>query len=99
MLRSGARRAFVQAVQWRFVLEREGDTPDLGTFFAAQVVEELHESGYEVFDELSVVTAPFGQRDNVIGVLGVIGPARINYNKVIPVVDITARLLGDALTE
>ena len=56
------------------------------------------ESGYEIFDDVSVVAAPYGDADGQsIGVLGVIGPTRMAYERVIPVVDITARLLGAAL--
>jgi heat-inducible transcriptional repressor len=57
------------------------------------------ESGYEVLGELSVVTAPYTVHGNVVGVLGVIGPTRMAYERVIPIVDLTARLLGSALNE
>ena len=56
-----------------------------------------HEAGFEGFDDCSVITAPYSVKGKPIGVLGVIGPARMNYDRVIPVVDLTARLLGDAL--
>ncbi|MDQ2069114.1 heat-inducible transcriptional repressor HrcA [Natronospira bacteriovora] len=55
------------------------------------------ESGYKVLDECSVVTAPYSADDEVVGVLGVIGPTRMAYERVIPIVDMTARLLGHAL--
>lgn len=55
------------------------------------------ESGYRVLDECSVVTAPYKVGDEVVGVLGVIGPTRMAYERVIPLVDLTARLLGAAL--
>ncbi|NIM28692.1 MAG: heat-inducible transcriptional repressor HrcA [Gammaproteobacteria bacterium] len=55
------------------------------------------ESGFNVLDECSVVTASYGSDDEVLGVLGVIGPTRMPYERVIPVVDITARLLTAAL--
>lgn len=55
------------------------------------------ESGYNVLDECSVVTSPYTIDDQVVGVLGVIGPTRMAYDRVIPVVDATARLLGKAL--
>lgn len=55
------------------------------------------ESGYNVLDECSVVTAPYGDDQEVLGVLGVIGPTRMAYDRVIPIVDITARLLTAAL--
>jgi heat-inducible transcriptional repressor len=56
-----------------------------------------HESGYHILDDCSVVVAPYTQDDRVVGVLGVIGPTRMAYERVIPVVDIAARLLGSAL--
>ena len=45
----------------------------------------------------SIVTAPYQVNEKVVGVLGVIGPTRMNYQKVIPVVDVTAKILGAAL--
>ena len=56
-----------------------------------------HESGYQILDDCSVVTAPYGSPDLVVGVLGVIGPTRMAYERVIPIVDMTAKLLGAAL--
>jgi heat-inducible transcriptional repressor len=56
-----------------------------------------HESGYRILDDCSVVTAPYGDTDGVVGVLGVIGPTRMAYERVIPIVDMTAKLLGAAL--
>jgi len=56
-----------------------------------------HEAGFEGFDNCSMITAPYSVRGKPVGVLGVIGPARMNYDHVIPVVDLTARLLGNAL--
>jgi len=55
------------------------------------------ESGYELLDDCSVVTATYRVEDQVLGVLGVIGPTRMNYQQVIPVVDVTAKLLAAAL--
>jgi heat-inducible transcriptional repressor len=56
-----------------------------------------HESGYQILDDCSVVTAQYGSPDSVVGVLGVIGPTRMAYERVIPIVDMTAKLLGAAL--
>lgn len=56
-----------------------------------------HESGFQILDDCSVVVAPYTQDDRVVGVLGVIGPTRMAYERVIPVVDIAARMLGTAL--
>lgn len=49
-------------------------------------------------EEVSVVTAPYGVDGQVLGTLGVIGPSRMAYDKVIPIVDITARMLSNALS-
>jgi heat-inducible transcriptional repressor len=56
-----------------------------------------HESGYQILDDCSVVTAPYAAGDSVVGVVGVIGPTRMAYERVIPIVDMTAKLLGAAL--
>lgn len=55
------------------------------------------ESGYRVFDQCSLVTSSYSINDETVGVLGVIGPTRMAYEKVIPFVDVTAKLLGSAL--
>ena len=55
------------------------------------------ESGYEVFNNCSVVTAPYESEGQILGVLGVIGPTRMKYDQVIPIVDITAKMLGSVL--
>ncbi len=49
-------------------------------------------------EDVSVVTAPYGVDGQVVGTLGVIGPSRMAYERVIPIVDITARLLSNALS-
>jgi heat-inducible transcriptional repressor len=56
-----------------------------------------HESGYSILDDISVVSAPYTIDSRVVGVLGVIGPTRMAYERVIPIVDLTAKLLGSAL--
>lgn len=55
------------------------------------------ESGYRPLNGCSVVTAPYSVDGQVLGVLGIIGPTRMNYRSLIPMVDVTARLLGAAL--
>ncbi|KFB67570.1 heat-inducible transcriptional repressor HrcA [Candidatus Accumulibacter vicinus] len=56
------------------------------------------ESGLAPLDECSVVTAPYAVDGEVVGSVGVIGPTRMAYERVIPIVEITARLLSSALT-
>jgi heat-inducible transcriptional repressor len=55
------------------------------------------ESGYQMLDECSLVTAPYSVEGQVVGVLGVIGPTRMAYERIIPIVDATARILSAAL--
>lgn len=55
------------------------------------------ESGFAALDTYSLVTAPYGVGGRVLGVLGVIGPTRMAYGRVIPVVQATARIISGAL--
>jgi heat-inducible transcriptional repressor len=55
------------------------------------------ESGLVPLDECSVVTAPYEVEGKIVGTVGVIGPTRMAYERVIPIVDITAKLLSSAL--
>ncbi len=55
------------------------------------------ESGYEILGDCSLVTSSYSVDGEVVGVLGVIGPTRMQYDKVVPMVDITAKLLSAAL--
>lgn len=57
------------------------------------------ESGYQVLGNCSIVTAPYEVDGKVLGVLGVIGPTRMAYEKVIPIVDMTAKMLGLTLND
>lgn len=57
------------------------------------------ESGYQPFEEYSLVSAPYRVDNGPMGVLAVVGPTRMDYEKVIPTVDITARILSAALTQ
>ena len=55
------------------------------------------ESGYQALDQCSLVSSSYTINEETVGVLGVIGPTRMAYEKVIPFVDMTAKLLGSAL--
>ena len=57
------------------------------------------ESGCDAFDGCSLITASYAVDDKILGVLGVIGPTRMDYERVINAVDITAKLLSAALKE
>ena len=57
------------------------------------------ESGVGAPDEVSVVTSPYKVGGEVVGTVGVIGPTRMAYDRVVPIVDVTAKLLSSALTQ
>ena len=57
------------------------------------------ESGFQILDDCSVVTSPYEVDGEVLGVLGVVGPTRMAYDRIIPIVDVTARLFGAALNQ
>ncbi|OBS10329.1 heat-inducible transcriptional repressor HrcA [Acidihalobacter prosperus] len=82
--------AFTEKREVLHLLDKSAVAEDVQIFIG-------HESGYGALDYVSVVTAPYVANGEVIGMLGVIGPTRMPYDRVIPVVDITARLLGSAL--
>jgi heat-inducible transcriptional repressor len=56
------------------------------------------ESQLVPMDDMSIVTAPYEVNGKIVGTLGVIGPTRMAYERVIPIVDITAKLLSNALS-
>lgn len=78
------------------------------TGLAALLDTSSQASGVQIFiggesqlvplEEMSVVTAPYEANGRIVGTLGVIGPTRMAYERVIPIVDITARLLSNALS-
>ena len=55
------------------------------------------ESGYKALDDCSIVTSTYEADGEILGVLGIIGPTRMSYEKVIPIVDMTAKILGSTL--
>jgi len=57
------------------------------------------ESQLVPLDECSIVTAPYEVDGQVVGTVGVIGPARMAYERVIPIVDVTAKLVSSALSQ
>ena len=72
------------------LLERCSHAEGLRLFFG-------DESGFAALDTYSLVTAPYGVGGRVLGVLGVIGPTRMAYERVIPVVQATAQIISGAL--
>jgi heat-inducible transcriptional repressor len=57
------------------------------------------ESGYEMLDNCTVVTSPYEVDGETVGVLGIVGPTRMAYERVIPLVDVTARVVSAALNQ
>lgn len=57
------------------------------------------ESRLAPLEQMSVVTAPYEVDGRIVGTLGVIGPTRMAYERVIPIVDITAKVLSNALSQ
>ncbi|HET7732027.1 MAG TPA: heat-inducible transcriptional repressor HrcA [Usitatibacter sp.] len=57
------------------------------------------ESTLVPLDECSIVTAPYEVDGRVVGTVGVIGPTRMAYERVIPIVDVTAKLVSSALSQ
>ncbi len=57
------------------------------------------ESGYEALEACSIIAMPYEKEGQRVGVLGVIGPTRMQYEQVVSVVDVTSRLLSSALSD
>ncbi len=57
------------------------------------------ESGVVPYEELSIVSAPYEVDGRIVGTLGVIGPTRMAYDRMIQIVDITSRLVSNALSQ
>ncbi len=55
------------------------------------------EAGFDVLQDCSLITSSYEVDGSIVGVMGVVGPKRMAYDKVIPIVDITSKLLSAAL--
>lgn len=84
--------AFAEKRELLQLLERTAKAPGMRVFIG-------EETGLASLDGMSLVTAPYGHDGQVLGVLGVIGPSRMAYERVIPVVQATAAVLGAALNQ
>jgi heat-inducible transcriptional repressor len=74
------------------LLDRTLTAPGICVFIGA-------EANLADLTDVSVVAAPYGTEGRPLGTIGVIGPARMNYSRVIPLVDFTAEMIGEALTK
>jgi len=72
------------------LLERTLSAPGICVFIGA-------EANLADLTDVSVVAAPYGADGRPLGTVGVIGPSRMNYSRVIPLVDFTAEMIGEAL--
>ena len=82
--------AFDQHSEMLRVLDKSMDAEGVQIFIGS-------ECGNPIYQDCSIVTTPYIVDDEVLGVLGVVGPSRMNYEKVVPKVDITAKILGSLL--
>lgn len=85
-------QAFKQKQQMLGILERSMVADGVKIFIG-------EESGNQNLSNCSIVTSPYKLKGEAIGVLAVVGPTRMQYDKVIPIVDVTAKLLSNALTQ
>jgi heat-inducible transcriptional repressor len=74
------------------LLDRTLSAPGICVFIGA-------EANLADLTDVSVVAAPYGTEGRPLGTIGVIGPARMNYSRVIPLVDFTAEMIGETLTK
>ena len=82
--------AFAEKRELLQLLERTAKAPGMRVFIG-------EETGLAPLEGMSLVTAPYGREGRTLGVLGVIGPSRMAYERVIPVVEAAAAALGAAL--
>jgi len=83
-------RAFEEKSQLLALLDRCMDAERVNIFIGA-------ENCLSLMNRMSVVTAPYASGPHTLGILGVIGPTRMGYDRVIPIVDYTARILTELL--
>ena len=88
----GLFNVFEQKTELLHLLDASRRAPGMHIFIG-------NESGLAGLDECSVVSAPYTADGQVIGTLAVVGPKRMDYERVIPIVDVTAKLLGNALSQ
>ena len=90
-------------------LRRAFDLFEQKTLLMHLLEESSHAAGVRIYiggenpampvEELSVVSAPYAVNGQIVGTLGVIGPTRMPYQRMIEIVDITSRMIGNALSQ
>ena len=88
----GLFNVFEQKTELLYLLDASRHAPGVHIFVG-------NESGLAGLDEFSVVSAPYAVDGRIIGTLAVVGPKRMHYERVVPIVDITAKLLSNALSQ
>ncbi len=86
-------RAFAEKDRILRVLDRVLSSHEVQIFIGAETTE------FAAVPDVSVVAAPYGRGDAVLGALAVVGPTRMNYARVIPLVDLTAKEISRALAD
>ena len=89
-------RSDLKTVEGRLTTVIRGET--VGLVHAMEILELKSTSQTDHAEELSVVSSPYEVNGQVVGTLGVIGPTRMPYERMIQIVDITSRLVSNALS-
>ena len=76
------------------ILERCREAEGVSIFIGAEAAQK---EGNPALESVSVVAAPYRKDGQVLGTIGVIGPTRMDYSRVVPIVDFTAKVLEDIL--
>ncbi len=82
--------AFEHHTEMLSVLDKSMDAEGVQVFIGA-------ECGNPIYQDCSIITTPYSVDGEVLGVLGVVGPSRMNYERVVPKVDVTAKILSSLL--
>jgi heat-inducible transcriptional repressor len=84
-------RALEERTRVKELFERASDAAGIRIFIGG-------ENDARELRDFTVVSAPYGQKDGVLGTLGVIGPTRLDYARVVPLVDLTAQIVSRMLS-
>jgi len=82
------------------ILDRCSEVDGVSIFIGAEAkgIDPDESLPCEAMDAVSVVTAPYRKDGQMVGTIGVIGPTRMDYSRIVPIVDFTARVLEDLLS-
>ena len=80
------------------LLDRSSEAEGVSIFIGAESKKSEEENLNHAIDSVSVVSSPFKKDGKVLGTIGVIGPTRMDYSRIVPIVDFTARFLEELLS-